>query len=325
MKSKKLRIAFVALAVVLCAAITVVLPTLIKGNKAPFDTRDTNNYKNTNTPKLTAGIVNDARYTAKILSINYFEPAEDIPLTVIKTRAELENFPLKANNDPTPHPEYYTVPKNQYLDSLFSHCSEDFFKKKMLIFFSCTSGSGSITHSVEGLEITENGKLIINFNTNIPESGTCNMAKRLIVIEIEKAVGITNATEVAINNIKTTAIVSDSYKAEFHKHPRSDNNYDFMFNVIDNYDKITPSKSALLDKYTPDFFKEKSLMILNLNNRKENELTGIELSTSDNRWLIFTVHSDDKEGPSCRWEIIIETDKEQAQTVKNYSIDIIYK
>ncbi len=330
MKNKKFKVVLIALAIILCTTLILILLIAIKNNDATTDITGTD--KNTNTTPLTAAVLKDTEYTAKIHPIRYEQSLEALSPTVINSRTELENYQIKKYYNPAIYTEHIEDAKNQYLDMYFSHCTEDFFENKTLILFLSAEGSSSFSHTINGLEIDEKGNLVINYDIIKPESANADILQRLIVIELEKSVGITSATPIRINEIITTPIFSDTYKVEFHQLPTSDNDYTEMYTLIKDYNELPyeaslTNKTKLTDKYSPDFFEEKSLMILDLNGRKENQLKDVKMSVTNKGDLIFSVFSDFKniEEPLSRWVIIIEIEREKADAVKDYDIDIIYK
>ena len=328
MKNKRFKIVFIVLAIILCVALTSVLLIVIKNNYTPNDISGTGPIEVPNTPTFTTGVLKGTEYTAKFHSIRYYQSIEAVSPTLITNRAELENYELIKEKDPIIAKEYLDymgVPENQYLDTYFSHCTEDFFENKNLILFLSGTGSSSVSHAIEGLEIDEKGNLVITYNKNIPESANDDIVQRLIVIEIDKSVGITGATPILINEIITTPIFSDAYSVEFYKQPPSDADYTYMYTLIRTYDELG-RYAWLKDKYSPDFFKEKSLMILNLNGCIENQPKDVQLSVTNKDDLIFNIYSDseDIKGTSSCWVIVIEIDRQEADAVRSYNIDIIY-
>ena len=99
-----------------------------------------------------------------------------------------------------------------------------------------------------------------------------------------------------------------------------------QFVLATNYDELPVN---LKNKYSPKFFEKKSVMWLDINERKENEFKDIELSVTntEQKRINITLYSNSKdiEGPSSSWEIIIEIDKNQVEELKHSSVNVIYK
>lgn len=60
---------------------------------------------------------------------------------------------------------------------------EEYFEEKSLIVVLLEEGSGSITHTINDLVMSEDGKLYVYIDVNVPETGTCDMAYWHIFIE----------------------------------------------------------------------------------------------------------------------------------------------
>lgn len=309
-------ILFVILSLSACSA-----PSTDSGNPSA----STNNITTpTNNDKLEEKYFFPDQYKVSFHRVAYHGSHKSAQPAIINSRSELENYPISKFNDST---LYYTHYKNEYIDELFlSYTDEYFFKNKTLVLFQVTSGSGSISYSVEAVRIDDSGNLAIDFNTIIPEVGTADMAQTLVVLELPKHAGINSATPILINNFTTTTIFSDTYTAEFHKNPVSENDYTEMFTLATNYDELPVN---LKNKYSPKFFEKKSVMWLDINGRKENQFKHIELSVTntEQKRINITLYSNSKdiEGPSSSWEIIIEIDKNQVEELKHSSVNVIYK
>jgi len=69
---------------------------------------------------------------------------------------------------------------------------EVFFEKNYLIFVLLEEGSGSIRHEVRSVEQTEDRKISISIDRNVPELGTADMAQWHIILELNRDVLVEN-------------------------------------------------------------------------------------------------------------------------------------
>ena len=72
---------------------------------------------------------------------------------------------------------------------------EAFFEKNYLIFVLLEEGSGSIGHEVRSVEQTEEQKISISIDRNVPEVGTDDMAQWHIILELSRDVLIENSID----------------------------------------------------------------------------------------------------------------------------------
>lgn len=92
---------------------------------------------------------------------------------------------------------------NGFNGEFAEHCKkydEKYFEEKSLIILTLEEGSGSISHTVKNLAISDDGKCYIYIDRNLPEVGTCDMAYWHIFIEPDSE--ITNE----IRNLEWTDI-----------------------------------------------------------------------------------------------------------------------
>ncbi len=71
--------------------------------------------------------------------------------------------------------------------------SEDFFQNKELLIFTLTEGSGSVRHTLTGVE-TDGTTIYLDVTRQVPEIGTTDMASWLAVVEVEKTEAIAACT-----------------------------------------------------------------------------------------------------------------------------------
>lgn len=64
--------------------------------------------------------------------------------------------------------------------------TEEFFDKSSLVLIYLCEGSGSITHNVNRVISEDNNALSVYIKTNMPETGTCDMAYHHIFVSLEK-------------------------------------------------------------------------------------------------------------------------------------------
>lgn len=72
---------------------------------------------------------------------------------------------------------------------------EAFFEKNYLIFVLLEEGSGSIGHEVRSVEQTEDQKISISIDRNVPEVGTADMAEWHIILELSREVLVENSID----------------------------------------------------------------------------------------------------------------------------------
>ena len=72
---------------------------------------------------------------------------------------------------------------------------EAFFEENYLIFVLLEEGSGSIRHEVRSVEQTEDKKLSISIDRNVPEVGTDDMAEWHIILELSRDVLVENSID----------------------------------------------------------------------------------------------------------------------------------
>ena len=72
---------------------------------------------------------------------------------------------------------------------------EAFFEKNYLIFVLMEEGSGSIGHEVRSVEQTEDQKISISIDRNVPEVGTADMAEWHIILELSRDVLVENSID----------------------------------------------------------------------------------------------------------------------------------
>ncbi len=89
-------------------------------------------------------------------------------IRVIKSVEDFNNYVSEFNNEFANEREKY---------------DEKYFEEKTLIVLLLEEGSGSITHTVNDLVMSEDGKLYVYIDRNVPEVGTCDMAYWHIFIE----------------------------------------------------------------------------------------------------------------------------------------------
>lgn len=136
-------------------------------------------------PEVTRRVLADDEYTTEISRITY--DGNEVGVRVVNDAQELTNYPKYSEKGPL----------NDYL---MRYVAEDLeLLSKTLILFEITEGSGSIEHNIKQPAINSSGKLEINIERISPEVGTCDMAQHLVVIEINKSLGITKADDVIVN------------------------------------------------------------------------------------------------------------------------------
>ena len=89
-------------------------------------------------------------------------------IRVIKSVEDFNNYVSEFNNEFANEREKY---------------DEKHFEEKALIVLLLEEGSGSTTHTVNDLVMSEDGKLYVYIDRNVPEVGTCDMAYWHIFIE----------------------------------------------------------------------------------------------------------------------------------------------
>lgn len=94
-------------------------------------------------------------------------------IRVIKSVEDLNNYVKEFNNEFSKECEKY---------------DEEYFKGKPLIVVILEEGSSSITHTVTDLKMSEDGKLYVYIDVNVPECGDCAMAYWHILIEPDKEI-----------------------------------------------------------------------------------------------------------------------------------------
>ena len=72
---------------------------------------------------------------------------------------------------------------------------EAFFAEKYLIFVLLEEASGSIRHEVRSVEQTEDQKISISIDRNVPEVGTDDMAQWHIILELSRDVLVENSID----------------------------------------------------------------------------------------------------------------------------------
>ena len=94
-------------------------------------------------------------------------------IRVIKSVEDLNNYVKEFNNEFLKECEKY---------------DEKYFKGKPLIVVILEEGSCSITHTVTDLKMSDDGKLYVYIDVNVPEAGDCAMAYWHILIEPDKEI-----------------------------------------------------------------------------------------------------------------------------------------
>ena len=89
-------------------------------------------------------------------------------IRVIKSVEDLNNYVKEFNNEFSKECEKY---------------DEEYFKGKPLIVIILEEGSCSITHTVTDLKMSDDGKLYVYIDVNVPECGDCAMAYWHLMIE----------------------------------------------------------------------------------------------------------------------------------------------
>lgn len=75
--------------------------------------------------------------------------------------------------------------------------SEDFFQNKELLIFTLTEASGSVRHTLTGVEI-KGTTIYLDVTRQVPEIGTADMASWLAVVEVEKTEAIASCTDARV-------------------------------------------------------------------------------------------------------------------------------
>lgn len=75
--------------------------------------------------------------------------------------------------------------------------SEEFFQTKELLIFTLTETSGSIRHTLTGVE-TKGTTIYLDVTRQVPEIGTADMASWLAVVEVEKTEAIAHCTDARV-------------------------------------------------------------------------------------------------------------------------------
>lgn len=65
--------------------------------------------------------------------------------------------------------------------------TKSYFEKHALIFIPIIESSGSITHMLKDIAVAENS-LNINIKRNVPCVGTCDMAKWILIVDIDSEI-----------------------------------------------------------------------------------------------------------------------------------------
>lgn len=94
-------------------------------------------------------------------------------IRVIKSVEDLNNYVKEFNNEFSKECEKY---------------DEKYFEEKPLIIVILEEGSLSITHTVTDLKMSDDGKLYVYIDVNVPEAGDCAMAYWHILIEPDKKI-----------------------------------------------------------------------------------------------------------------------------------------
>ena len=89
-------------------------------------------------------------------------------IRVIKSVEDFNNYVSEFNNE-------FANERDKY--------DEKYFEEKALIVILLEEGSGSITHTINDLVMSEDGKLYVYIDVNVPECGDCAMAYWHIFIE----------------------------------------------------------------------------------------------------------------------------------------------
>ncbi len=120
-------------------------------------------------------------FSEKYLSAGYVlsenEILPDFPLlNVLHTYEEIENFIAEKKS---------IIGFSDEALNEFSSYSREFFSENCLISLLFYEGSGSITHSVNKIVSSSENELTVFIDKNTPEVGTCDMALRLLLIEVK--------------------------------------------------------------------------------------------------------------------------------------------
>lgn len=75
--------------------------------------------------------------------------------------------------------------------------SDDFFQNRELLIFTLTEGSGSVRHTLAGVE-TDDTTIYLDIARQVPEIGTTDMATWLAVVEVEKTEAIAACTDARV-------------------------------------------------------------------------------------------------------------------------------
>ena len=86
---------------------------------------------------------------------------------------------------------------------------ETFFQENYLIFVLLEEGSGSIRHQVSGVERTEDKKLAISIDREVPETGTDDMAQWHIILELSRDVLVTSSVDTYVFVDGLTSVIDD--------------------------------------------------------------------------------------------------------------------
>ncbi len=120
------------------------------------------------------GVTEAGSYTVKILRIPYSGGGQ---AAVMSAAAKPAGIPVRIATTPS---ALAYLPQNAA-----AGYDEAFFAEKELLYFTLDENSGSIRHQVTGI-VTDGTTLFIDVSRTVPETGTCDMASWLVLIEVEK-------------------------------------------------------------------------------------------------------------------------------------------
>ena len=138
---------------------------------------------------------------------------------------------------------------------------EAFFEENYLIFVLLEEGSGSIRHEVRSVEQTEDKKLSISIDRNVPEVGTDDMAEWHIILELSRDVLIENSIDTylyvdGLPSYMDDNVVVPQTEAEFKKPPEGKiitpdgegtlriGGYDWIYSMDNGLDSATIADQA---------------------------------------------------------------------------------
>ena len=118
--------------------------------------------------------------------------AAEAEAVVLRSRAELENYcAALAGNSSTA----------AFLEAMDAY-DDGYFAQNQLIVLRLDETSGSVRHKVTGVQKDENGQWTVTVQKQIPEMGTCDMARWHILVEVQMG-KITGSEEtVAVQFVK---------------------------------------------------------------------------------------------------------------------------